>query len=140
MRRLTRAIAPLLLILHAAIPTLADDVSGAQKVLCAPIEITECWADGECLEVEPWDVNVPPFLVLDFEDREIRTTEASDEKRQSELRNLTRENGRIVAQGVQEDRVFSFVISERSGFLTAAIATDAVTLSIFGTCTPQDSK
>ncbi len=138
MRQLRGLLAVLLIL--APGPLLADDLTGAEKILCTSAQATLCTADGECTSAPPWELNIPNFILIDFAAKELGTTEASGEARKTEIRNVTREHGLIVLQGYQDGRAFSFVITEKSGMATIAVARDGLTVTVFGPCTPSPSK
>jgi hypothetical protein len=125
-----------LAILLGAIPAAADDLTGAQLILCAAEEVTACTADGECESGSPSKFNVPQFIVVDLEDETLSTTEASGENRRTPIRQLTREDGMIVLQGFEMERAFSFNIDEATGMMTAAVARPGLFVGAFGACTP----
>jgi hypothetical protein len=47
-------------------------------------------------------------------------------------------NGIIYVQGIEDGRAFSFVIHESTGHMTAAIARDRFSVTVFGACTDVD--
>ena len=73
---------------------------------------------------------------VDLKDKKLSTTKASGENRSTPIRNLVREDGKIFLQGVELGRAFSFVIDEKSGMLSVAVAREGITVSVFGACTP----
>ena len=117
----------------------ADDLTGADRFLCTPIQATLCVEDGECAVDLPWNVNIPQFIEVDLEAKRLATTAASGENRATPIEHLRREDGNIVFHGFEMGRAFSWVIDEASGRLTAAIATDGISVAIFGACTPIDA-
>jgi len=114
----------------------ADDVTGADKLLCAAAQLSACFDDGECMPLPPSAVKVPPFILVDLAGKKLSTTPASGEDRTSPIRNMERADGRIILQGVERGRAFSLLIDEASGALTAAVARDGVGVVVFGNCTP----
>jgi hypothetical protein len=128
-----------LVIAALALPAVlaADDVSGQQALLCTAVQATLCTDDGDCVIDNPAELNIPQFLELNLKDKTISTTKASGENRSTPIRTLLRENGLIILQGVEMGRAFSFVITEKTGLLSAAVARDAKTVSVFGACTPM---
>jgi len=135
-----RIFAMTVLILLAAPLLLADDLTGANKLLCTSVEATSCRDDGDCVTDNPWNFNVPQFIEVDLTAKMLRTTKAADEARQSPITSLTRADGIIVLQGLELGRAFSLVINEKSGRLSAAVARDGITVGVFGACTPLNSK
>ena len=125
-----------LAILLGAMPAAADDLTGAQLILCAGEEVTACTVDGECENGSPSKFNVPQFIVVDLENETLSTTEASGENRRTPIRHLTREDGMIVLQGFEMERAFSFNIDEATGMMTAAVARPGLFVGAFGACTP----
>jgi hypothetical protein len=79
---------------------------------------------------------VPQFIEVDFKSKMLSTTKASHEWRETPFKNHQRSEGLIFLQGVERGRAFSIVIEEESGLLSAAIARDQITVSVFGACTP----
>ena len=125
-----------MLVIIAVVPAAADDLTGADRMLCAPGEVTLCAIDTECTSGRPWDFNVPDFIEVDLEARLLKTTEASGENRQTPILHIVRQDGMIVLQGFEMGRAFSFNIDEASGTMTAAAARSGLFVGAFGVCTP----
>ena len=124
----------------AAVPSTADDVSGAGKLLCSSVEATVCDVNGDCEMGPPWTWNIPQFIEVDLSRKMLSTTPASGENRSTPILNIVREQGVLFLQGVEGGRAFSFVIHESTGAVSAAVARDGITVSVFGACTPIASK
>lgn len=122
--------------LITAAPLCADDLRGANTILCSAVEASLCDSDGKCTSGPPWNWQVPQFLEIDFKKGVIATTAASGENRTSPIRNQERSDGMIFLQGVQKGRAFSFVINEQTGVASVAIAAEELTVSVFAACTP----
>ena len=131
-----RCFAMTMLIVMAAPLLLADDVTGASKLLCTSVEATSCRDDGDCVTDVPWAFNIPQFIEIDLAGKMLSTTKASEEVRQSPIQSLVRIDGATVIQGLEQGRAYSFVINNKSGRLSAAVARDGITVTVFGACTP----
>jgi hypothetical protein len=114
----------------------ADDLSGTDTFLCTAVQATLCIEDGDCAADLPRNVNIPQFIEVDLEAKRIATTEASGLNRETTIEHLLRNGGTIVFHGYEMGRAFSWVIDERSGRVTAAVATDGIAVAVFGACTP----
>lgn len=136
MRALRTAIV-LLTVSLAAPAVWADDLTGASRLLCASIQATACVEGGDCSIDLPWNLNIPEFIDIDLDAKRLSTTAASGENRATPITHLTRENGLIVLQGFEMGRAFSFVITEETGRVAVAVATEGRAVAIFGACTPQ---
>jgi hypothetical protein len=124
------------LALLSTTPLIADDVTGADHLLCATVRATECFADGACYPGNPEEWGSPRFVKVDFEEKMLRTTEASGEDRSTPMKHIEREGDRIFIQGVQDSRAFSIVIDQDSGSASTAIVLEGHALALFGYCTP----
>ncbi len=131
-----RALISYPMLVLASTAALSDSLTGKDRLLCSAVEATVCTADGICESGPPWDWKIPQFLIIDLDRKEISTTEASGENRMTPILSLFRDEGHIVLQGVQAGRAFSMVLKEENGHAAIAIATDGVTISVFGACTP----
>ena len=136
MKTVSQLILGAMLAMFAAMPVAADDLTGADRFLCAPGEVTVCAMDGECTSGPPWEFNVPDFIEVDLEAGLLKTTEASEENRQTPITRIIREDGLIVLQGLEMGRAFSFNIEEASGTMTAVAARNGLFVGAFGVCTP----
>lgn len=115
----------------------ADDLTGVNRFVCAPAQVNICDEYGSCVSVMPWEVNVPRFLVFDLKKKSIATTEASGENRVTPIQSVVEAEDAIYLQGVEGGRAFSFVINKSTGFMSAAVAREYVTVTGFGACTPS---
>jgi hypothetical protein len=119
-------------------PALADNVTDVDKLLCSASEVTVCFESSDCVDVMPWELDMPQFIVIDLKKKVLSTTKASGENRSTPIRTLLRDNQEIVLQGVEAGRAFSFVIDEATGLLTVAVASDGMSVSVYGACTDAD--
>jgi hypothetical protein len=115
---------------------LADDLAGANRFLCAAVQATDCPESGACTVDLPWNLNVPEFIEIDLDAMRLATTKASGQNRETTIEHLSRRDGTIVIQGFEKGRAFSWVITESTGRLAAAIAAEGRAVAVFGACTP----
>lgn len=115
----------------------ADDLTGATKCLCSTVQATECLEGGDCEIDIPWNINIPEFVEIDLSTKKLSTTKASGQNRSTAIDHLSRQDGLIILQGFEKGRAFSFVITEKTGRIAAAIATEGRAVAVFGTCTPM---
>jgi hypothetical protein len=115
----------------------ADDLTGQQRFLCTAAQVTLCYSDGDCDKGSPWDFDVPQFIEVDLQQKRLSTTKASGQSRSTPILNLQRDMGQIVAQGYENKRAFSFLIDEKTGWMTVSVARRDVSVTVFGACTPK---
>ena len=116
----------------------ADDVTGSDSLLCYGLSAARCEIGEACEAVAPWQLNLPDFVKLDLRGKRIQTTAGSAEQRETPLQTVQRSNGKILIQGVQGERAFSWVISEMSGEGTLSVAGHGQGVTVFTVCTPVD--
>ena len=116
---------------HAAA---AGKYDGSVPLLCVPLSVTECGAEGECQKGAPQSVNLPQFFRVDFTTMTLRAVE---ENRESAIKTVDRVNGHMILQGVQGQLGWTLSISEDMGQMSATIAGPGEGSLIFGTCTLQ---
>jgi hypothetical protein len=126
----------MLLAWTAAVPVAADDLDGAERLLCTAMVATRCQSDGECTTAPPSTWNIPAFIEVDLERKQLSTTAASGLNRSTAIRHVERDGGMIFVQGVEGGRAFSFAITEATGASTYSVAAEGLTVGGFGACTP----
>ena len=117
--------------------SLAEDLSGAKKLLCSPVQASECRRDG-CSTGPAWDMDFPPFVEIDLKGKSINTTPSSGDKRTTKIDSVKRDGDLIVLQGYEMGRAYSMVITESSGFATMGITLDDAGVVIFASCIRSD--
>ena len=136
-RQMAAALLTVVLILSARVAS-ADDLTGADRFLCVPVQAAVCVEDGECAVDLPWNLNIPQFIEVDLGAKRLATTTASGLNRETPVEHLRRGDGTIVFHGFEMGRAFSWVIDEATGHVTVAVAADGLAVSVFGACTPLD--
>lgn len=124
-----------MVVLLLSAPTLADDVSRSDRLLCSTSSVQMCTETGDCFSASPWELDVPQFILIDTKKETLSTTAASAEQRSSPITQIHRTDGTLVVQGYEGGRAFSIMIEESMGVLTAAIARGGISVSVFGACT-----
>ena len=114
---------------------LADNLEGADRLLCAPRQIMICVEDADCYPAHASEIGVPDFIIIDLKNKKMQTTKASEQTRTSAFSSMSRSAGKIFLQGLENGRAFSFLINEATGSLTVAVSRDGVAVAAFGSCT-----
>ena len=126
--------------LFAAVSAYGENLADVDELLCSVSKVVLCTEVGECFDIEPWEADVPQFVVVDTRKKMISTTQASARPRSTPIRTYVREEGLIFLQGIEAGRAFSFVIDEATGLVTVAVSRDGISVSVFGACTDADVK
>jgi hypothetical protein len=119
-------------------PALADALGDSNSLLCYGMTATVCAIDSNTCETkEPWELNLPDFVNVDLRAKVLRSTDAAQETRETAIARVDRQDGRIVLQGSQGDRAFSWVMSQETGEGTIMINTFDTGVTVFTVCTPR---
>ena len=105
---------------------------GSAPMLCVPIAVTECGAEGECKRGTAESVNLPQFIRVDVKAMTIRSEE---EKRESPIKTVEHMNGKLILQGTQGERGWTMLITEDTGRMSATVSADGEGFVVFGACT-----
>ncbi|MCC7258074.1 MAG: hypothetical protein IT486_06850 [Gammaproteobacteria bacterium] len=132
-----KLLAPLLVAAAVAGSAVADDLTGADRLLCSTLRATACTAAGNCESLPPGELNIPQFVQVSVKGKELSTTPASGEDRRTLVQTVSRGDGQIVLQGYESGRAFSLVIDEASGQAAFASAAESRGVVVFAACTPM---
>ena len=109
----------------------AAPLDGTVPMLCALNSVVECARRGDCERSTPEDAQVPPFVRIDVGKRLLSTVDGG---RTSPIASVQRANGRLMVQGMQNERVWGAVINEQTGQMSATVGEDDGAIVISGTC------
>jgi len=129
-------VALFMVVVFSAQAVSADDLTGYSRFLCVPVQATVCVEDGECAVDLPWNLNIPQFIEVDLEAKRLATTSASGLNRETAIEHVSQVDGTVVFHGFEMGRAFSWVITEQTGQVTAAVAAEGLAVAVFGACTP----
>jgi hypothetical protein len=116
----------------------AENIENTDELVCAAGQVQVCYENGRCFSKAPWELSIPDFVVIDTKKKTVSTTKASGENRSTPFATVEKSEGLIYLQGIEGDRLFSFVIEEFSGAMTVSIVRDGFSVTVFGVCTDTD--
>ncbi len=133
---MNKLISIILLTLISIVPyqLAAADTEESSALLCAVIEVFECSLETDCSEVSAESANIPLFIRIDFENMKLTLPEGSEEKRESLINNVQKNNGTLLLQGAGHGRAWSIAISEETGKMTGTASEDGGGFVVFGAC------
>ena len=110
-----------------------------EPLLCVPIEQIECSsapATGTgCAEQTAESIRIPRFLRVDLAQKQISGI-VNGESLSTGIQNVQHIDGKIILQGAERGRGWSIVINDQTQQMTAAVADEQASFSIFGSCLP----
>lgn len=90
---------------------------------------------GDCADGDAEDVRAPRFVRLDVQGKKIEILEAGGEGEVTTVDRVVRSEGRLILQGVEGGRGWSFLVSEETGETTLSVSDDGGAFVTFGACT-----
>src|SRR5262245_40686303 len=109
----------------------AGKFDGSTPLLCVPVTVSECRAEGQCRRVTADGVNLPEFLEVDIKARKVSSEKSA---RTAPITAVDHVNGNVVVQGAQDGRGWTMAIFEETGRMSAAISSSAEGWVVFGDC------
>lgn len=114
--------------------TASAALDGTTPLLCSVTSMSECDASGQCEKQNPArHPDFPTFLKINVPGKVITT--AAPDSRKTEIKSVTRLDGRLILNGGENGRGWAATIAEDTGRMAAGIVAEDFTLAIFGTCT-----
>ncbi len=121
--------------LSLSFEALAGDVTGAKKLICAPVTAVECGVEGGCDRGTAESINFPQFIRIDL-DKRLALGEAADGKeRASKIMNVVDGEDSMILQGAQLGRGWSAVINKATGKFVVTTSAADFAFVVFGFCT-----
>ena len=134
-RRLAFALALAALVLTTLAPAVASAAyDGSTPLLCAVNTVMECDGSGQCQRHPTHGASqFPPFLRVNVPEKVI--TAVGADGRKTEIKAVTRLDGRLILHGGENGRGWAATINEDTGRMSAGLVAEDFTFALFGACT-----
>ena len=109
----------------------AAPMDGSTPLLCALSSVVECARGGSCDRSSTDEAQVPPFVRIDVQQKMLSSVDGA---RTSPITAVQSVNGRLMLQGMQNERVWGAVVNEQTGQMSATIGEDDGAIFISGAC------
>ena|SRR5262245_2938021 len=117
-------------------PATAAGIDTSKPMLCAVSTIMECDGSGQCVPYTPnRHPDFPAFLRVNLAQRTISDGGGASPPRTTEIKTVTRLDGRLILHGAESGRGWAATIAESSGRMAAGVVADEYTFALFGACT-----
>ena len=112
----------------------ADNFDGSKELLCAVNHAQACTPDGTCEFATADAIGLPPFIEIEFDEKQISDTVDGDGERTTPIDRQKLTDNELVLQG-EQGLAWSIVISRESGKMTVAASGNGEGFVLFGACT-----
>ncbi|HXJ78957.1 MAG TPA: hypothetical protein VMS64_09775 [Candidatus Methylomirabilis sp.] len=109
----------------------AAPLDGSVPLLCALSSVVECDRGGSCDRSSAEEAQVPPFVRINVQQKQLSSVDGS---RTSPIAAVSQVNGRLMMQGMQNQRVWGAVVNVETGQMSATIGEDDGAIFISGAC------
>lgn len=124
----------ILALLAASTGALAEQYDGSSPLLCAVTQTMACDAVGDCIQGPAEAVNLPVFIKLDVQKKEVVTAREGGERRTSKILEVGTEGDALVFVGLDPGTGWSAAIDKATGRMTATAAVNGQGFIAFGSC------
>jgi hypothetical protein len=114
--------------------TRAGEFDGTHPFICAPVEIASCGAGAACSAETAESINLPQFLVVNFDQKAITGKRPGGEALSTAILTRHRDEGRLVLQGTENGLSWTLSVHEDDGRMTIVAAGDQLAFMAFGAC------
>lgn len=121
-----------------------EELDGSKPMLCATSKAIECSENADCAEVALKDVNLPRFVIVDAEKKEIRHAGPGASSKASSIERQEHVDGKLILQGaedgiedVRDGLGWTLAISETTGEFVLTASGEEVAFVVFGACTAK---
>jgi hypothetical protein len=121
------------LLLGCATTAGAAGFDGSQDLLCVPTDIAECDHAARCERVSASEVDLPPFLRVEFGKK--RLVGVGADGRSTAIENVRNAQGLTILQGAENGRAWSLVVEQATGRMSGSVADGDGAFAVFGACT-----
>ena len=117
--------------------TSAAGLDGKANLICAAIDVVGCENRSGCLEGQAQDFELPDFLFVDIEKKQIRATDEAGYKEVSPIKNFEQTEKQMILQGVEKQQLggWTATINLQTGRVILSSAGPDVSFMVFGVCT-----
>jgi hypothetical protein len=130
----------------AAAPLVARgaDFDGSKPLICSINAVTECTPADGCQKTTIENVNMPPFLKVDVQQKTVAPANPIEGRKPTSIERIERIEGKLILQGaepgiekVHDGLGWTAAISEENGKLIFTASGDEVAFVAFGACLAQ---
>ena len=105
-----------------------------ENLICAAVDVNACIDNGICDQGTAQDFDVPTFMIIDFERKQINTRGEVDGEAVSHIRSNEMSKDSIVLQGFEEGRGWTLAINRATGHMRLSSTGPSMNFTITGNC------
>ncbi len=103
--------------------------------MCAFTDVYECETVTGCKRASLHDINIPEFVVVDLDKKQLTGASLTDEHRTEDIEGMTSTDKLIFLHGTQHEETWNATITLETGELAGGITSGRSSFAVFGNCT-----
>jgi len=115
------------------LPAAASAATGAY--ICAFSDAYECETVTGCHRASLHDINIPEFIVVDLDKKQLTGASLTDKHRTEDIEGMTSDDKHIFLHGTQDKETWNATITLETGELAGGITSSPSSFAVFGNCT-----
>ena len=117
------------------VPAAATAATGSY--MCAFTDVYECETVTGCQRASLDAVNIPEFIVIDLDKKQLTGASMADTNRTEDIEGMTSTDKLVFLHGTQDEETWNATITLETGSLAGGITSGQSSFSVFGNCTPK---
>jgi len=115
------------------LPAAANAATGSY--MCAFSDVYECETVAGCQRASLHAINIPEFIVVDLDKKQLTGASLTDEHRTEDIEGMTSDDKHIFLHGTQHEETWNATITLETGALAGGITSSTSSFAVFGNCT-----
>jgi hypothetical protein len=103
--------------------------------MCAFSDVYECETVAGCQRASLHAINIPEFIVVDLDKKQLTGASLTDEHRTEDIEGMTSDDKHIFLHGTQHEETWNVTITLETGALAGGITSSTSSFAVFGNCT-----
>jgi hypothetical protein len=115
----------------------AAAIAATGSYMCAFTDVYECETVTGCQRASLHAINIPEFIVLDLDKKQLTGAAIGDTHRTEDIEGMASTDKLIFIHGTQDEETWNATITLETGALAGGITSGSSSFAIFGNCTSK---
>lgn len=109
-----------------------------EMLTCSIVSSVDCEAYGDCHDVTPMELDLPPLFTIDLVAKEIRPAKGMVPDRTTQFSQMSVVDNALLIAAQDGETAWSAVISRETGRMSVAVSGIDHAIVLFGHCAPKE--
>lgn len=117
------------------LPAAASAATGSY--ICAFSDVYECETVAGCKRAHLHDINVPEFIVIDLDKKQLTGAAIGHTNRTEDIEGISSTDKLVFIHGTQDEESWNATITLETGEMAGGITSGTSSFALFGNCTTK---